>query len=521
MSGTVRAAPLRPGSRRAREAALSPIDPGAFGVAEARHLLLRAGFGGSLDQIRLIADWGPERAVDYLLDPKAADPSFDAMPTGFDAEIMSVPSPDQLRAYRQAAARGDEDALAAIRAMRQERQRQDRRQVREIQRWWITRMIESPASLGEKMTLFWHGHFATSYRTIENSWHMLLQNHLFRAHALGSFAELMHGIIRDPAMLAYLDNTNSRRASPNENLARELMELFSLGVGNYTERDIREGARALTGYTFEGNAFVFDPRRHDSGTKRILGVQGALDGDGFVRAILAQRSCASFIAAKLYAFFVAPLPEGWDDPRRSTAPEARAVVDAMADRLRRERYVVGAVLRELFLSKHFYADEVRGAQIKSPAELVVGTVRQLRTPARDVALLIDAMDRMGQHVFYPPSVAGWSGGRYWINTATLFTRQNAAAYLLTGRVPTGRAAASRVEFDPREVMTWLVRERPEAGTDARAMGEQLLRFMLGRVPSGAAEVLASYIAEHGGAGDAQAVGGAMLLVTAMPEYQAC
>lgn len=506
---------------RAR-AAIAPLDPGAFGPDQARHLLARIGFGGSPEQVRLVADWGLERSVEYFLNPGEADFRDDTPPREIRDDIMFEPNPEQRQAYRQAAARGDEDALARLRAMIQERQREDRQQARAIQRWWLTRMIESPAALQEKMTLFWHGHFATNYRAIENSWHMLLQNRLFRAHALGSFAELMHAIIRDPAMLAYLDNHRSRRGNPNENLARELMELFALGIGNYTERDIREGARALTGYTFTNNQFTFNQRQHDHGSKQILGVRGNLDGDAFVRAILAQRACASFIAAKLYRFFVAPLPDNWDDRRNPGAsPETRSYVHAMGETLRRSGYQLAPVLREVFRSAHFYADEVRGELIKSPAELLVGSIRQLRTPTRDLPALLDAMDLMGQNLLFPPSVAGWPGGRWWINTNTLYTRQNTTAYLLTGQLAGQRQARPADAYDPAPLVRALAREDEPAAREPEALANQLLRFMLAKRPPESVRTIASFIAEHGGVGQAQAVTGAILLITAMPEYQLC
>src|SRR6185436_12424118 len=171
-----------------------------------------------------------------------------------------------------------------LRTMQQDRERDDRRQMREMQKWWLKRMIETPRPLEEKMTLFWHGHFATSFRTIENSYHMFKQNTLFRKHAVGNFGELLFAIIRDPAMIAYLNNNQSRKGKPNENLAREIMELFSLDIAGYTERDIKEGARALTGYTFVDDKFEFRRNDHDTGEKSILGVTGPLDGDGFVKA---------------------------------------------------------------------------------------------------------------------------------------------------------------------------------------------------------------------------------------------
>ncbi|MCA9299109.1 MAG: DUF1800 family protein, partial [Phycisphaerales bacterium] len=294
---------------------LRPIQDSAFGYDEARHLLLRAGFGGTPAQIRLLASWGPERAVDHLLDTSEIEVEA-VTEDAFDKDIMRPPTPEEREAARRARQMQDEETLAQLQLRRQRSEREDRRQMVEIRKWWLVRLIESGRPLEEKMTLFWHGHFATSYRTIENSYHMYMQNQLFRAHALGNYGELLHDIIRDPAMLQYLNNDRNVASRPNENLAREIMELFSLGEGSYTEQDIKEGARALTGYTYSDDGFMFNNRVHDQGSKRILGRSGDMDGDDFCDAILAERACSEFMSWKLYDYFVRHLPE----PSRVDAP---------------------------------------------------------------------------------------------------------------------------------------------------------------------------------------------------------
>lgn len=487
-----------------------------FGFEEARHLLWRAGFGGTPDQVQLLARWGLDRAVDSLVNYEEA-PAVEE-PT-VDREIMRGMSATERQEYRRALQARDEDTLARFRLMRQQQEQADREQMRAMQRWWIRTMIETPRPLQEKMTLFWHGHFATSYRTVENSLHMVMQNALFRRQAVGNFGELLFNIIRDPAMLKYLNNDTSRRDRPNENLARELMELFSLGEGNYTEQDIKEGARALTGYTFRDDRFVFDRANHDPGSKRILGARGALNGDDFVRAILAEPACSTFICTKLFRYFVGDYPTG----RTHLDRAAQNVIRAMSATMVQNRYELRPVLTLLFKSQAFYDPAWRGEQIKSPVQLVVGAVRSLRTPARDLGVLADAMDRMGQSVFFPPSVKGWDGGRSWINTATMFVRQNLMVFLLTGRRPQGRdALADQERWDSSSLLSQLadifpgVREgRGEAVLDA------VLRFTLGRTaPAGRAE-LERFLARRSGAIDEQTMTELMLLVTAMPEYQLC
>ncbi|MBX3360509.1 MAG: DUF1800 domain-containing protein [Phycisphaeraceae bacterium] len=509
----------RPRGPKPRIDPSSPIPDADFTPEHARHLLWRSGFGGTPEQIQTLAAWGPTRSVDYLLN--VGDIPFDGVVTDlFKNDIMRSPTAEERAAARVAARSQDEESLARFRVMRQQAERADRLQIREVQEWWLSRMIQTPRPLEEKMTLFWHGHFATSYRTIENSYHMFRQNQLFRANALGNYGKLMYEIIRDPAMLAYLDNNDSRKGRPNENLARELMELFSLGVGNYTENDIREGARALTGYTFNENEFVFRRQDHDNGRKNILGRSGTLDGDGFVTAILEKRATSRFMARKLYRYFVADLP----DREKDTDPVTRRYVDGIASTLASRRYELKPVLRQLFLSRRFYESEVMGQQIKSPVQLVVGAVRSLRTPVRDLGTLLDAMDLMGQSIFFPPSVKGWDGGRSWINTSTMYVRQNVLTFLLTGRKPRGRDAGASIEqYDPSRLVAEIAERDPAIRTDVEAMLRALARFVVGRDSESLIAPLRAYVAgaTSGGAAptDPRVLTGVLLLLTAAPEYQ--
>ena len=332
---------------------------------------------------------------------------------------------------------------------------------------------------------------------------------------MGSYGALLHQIIRDPAMIAYLDNNDSRKGQPNENLAREIMELFSLGVGNYTEEDIKEGARALTGYTFVDDRFVLRQQNHDGGAKRILGRRGNMDGDDFVVAILDQPACSAYMARKLYRFFAADLPEAGEP-----GGEAAAAVRDMAGLMRRANYEVAPVLKKLFLSEHFYSDAVVNQRIKSPAELVVGAVRSMHTPARDLNVLLDAMSLMGQNILFPPSVAGWDGERSWINTSTMFVRQNILAYLLTGKTPRGYdALADEQRYDPAPVLGQLAGADPAAAKDPARVIDYLLRFTLGQAPAHARETLHEFVRSHEGSLTDDMVTGLLLLITAMPEYQ--
>ncbi len=497
------------------ETSLLQIRDRDFGYAQARHLLLRAGFGGTDEQIRTLAQWGPKAAVDHLLDYEDIPVQSDTR-DAFDSSIIRPRSQAEQREIQRARQNGDEDTLSRFRTMRQQAQRADRNQMRQIQRWWITRMIQTPRPFEEKMTLFWHGHFATSYRTIEDSYHMYAQNRMLRSYAVGNFADLLRGIIRDPAMLKYLNNNQNRKSSPNENLARELMELFSLGEGNYTERDIKDGAKALTGFTYKDDAFFYNKNTHDNTTKHILGVTGNLDADGFVNAILRSQACAPFICAKLYKFFVADIPT---DVRRLKGP-SRTVVRKMSTMLQQHRYELKPVLRRLFLSRHFYDPSVMGTKIKSPAELVIGSIRSLNAPPRNISIIANAMDMMGQSVFMPPSVKGWDGGRAWINTSTLFVRQNTLVYMLTGR-QANRNFVERTNYDPTRLVASMNDPRLDGNPPPELIANELLDLVLGHRPAGAAQSLVEAANKVDKPNSAKGITTMLTLITSMPQYQLC
>jgi hypothetical protein len=496
---------------------LTQIRDEQFGIPQAKHLLLRAGFGGTVEQIKTLAQWGPEKAVDHLI-------NFDEIPADpdsrdeFDHNIMRPLSSDERTSLRLARQRQDEATVEMYQKRRQAAQRADRRQMREIQKWWLTRMIQTPKPLEEKLTLFWHGHFATGYRSIEDSYHMYAQNRMLRDNALGNFSKLLTNIIHDPAMLKYLNNNQNRKSKPNENLAREIMELFSLGEGNYSEKDIKDGARALTGYTYDDDAFVFNKNQHDQTIKSILGHSGNLDGDGFVNAILRSRACPAFIATKLYRFFVRDVPM---DPKEMPI-ESRQYIAKMSSLFAKSRYELKPLMRKMLLSKHFYDPSIMGNKIKSPAELVVGSVRSLNTPTRDLSTLVEAMTQMGQGLFAPPSVKGWDGGRAWISTATMFVRQNTLVYLLTGRLPQGfNALAMSQSFDARPLIQCL--DDPGADNPSR---QQIASDLLDVLVNTSDDQLAQKIADASTikdqpADDPRTLTTMMTLITALPQYQLC
>ncbi|MEM7227552.1 MAG: DUF1800 domain-containing protein [Planctomycetota bacterium] len=498
---------------------LRSLKPADFDFWKAHHLLNRAGFGATPSQVRAIHAMGLRGAVDYIVDfEDHRDLPVDD--DRFDSDIMRPLTPDERQAQRRARQSGDEAALEQFRRERQQRQGLDRQQLRDMQAWWLERMVRTARPLEEKMTLFWHGHFATGYRAIEDSYHMLMQNQMFRRNAVGNFGALARGIIRDPAMLEYLNNNQNRRQQPNENLARELMELFTMGEGNiYTEDDIKQGARALTGYTFQDDEFIFRERMHDSGAKNILGKIGPWDGDDFVDIILTKRVVSEYMCWKLYRYFVNDLP---GTPDKAT----QQFIVRLAKQMRDTKYELRPVLKTLFRSEHFYDDRNVASLVKNPIQLMVQAIRTLGTPPRNYRTLIQVADRMGQHLFMPPSVKGWDGGRAWINTSTLFTRQNAMVMLLTGQPLDGRQRRNRREntsiepYDPMHLIAHL--EAASGSADVADVVPYLLRFLMGRTPhESRIATCHEFMQTHDNRITPATLTGLLLLMTAMPEYQLC
>ncbi len=493
---------------------LKPLDATDFNSDCARHLLNRAGFGGTPEQVQALTDLGLVKAVNLLVEFEGRTYA-DKGAEEFDKDIMRPPT-DQERQARIAARRSnDQAALDKFERERNRQQGEDREQIRDMQKWWLQRMIETPRPLEEKMTLFWHGHFANGYRTVEESWNMFQQNQLFRQFATGNFAHLVRKVIRDPAMIKYLDNDENRKGRANENLARELMELFTLGEGRgYTENDIKEGARALTGLSLRDNDSYFDASTHDDGSKTIFGYTGAFDGDGFVNLILARKECPEFICTKLYRFFVNDSPGEFSKTQKAFVAELSSLFVAKKGELK-------PVLKALFSSEHFHHPANRAAIIKSPIQLIVQSVRQFHSPIRSLSVLNSASDLMGQQLFQPPNVKGWDGGRGWINTSTLFTRQNLMVYLLTGRSPKSQEwEVNKDGFDATHLVA--AAKKPDGSVSMEDGIAWLLRCSLATPPQTerVADVLTSLRSRNVPL-DNHGVIEALCLITAIPEYQLC
>jgi uncharacterized protein (DUF1800 family) len=366
-----------------------------------------------------------------------------------------------------------------------------------LETWFLDRMIQSPAPLQEKLTLFWHGHFTSAYQKGIPALALVDQNNLFRANALGNIRDLTLAVSQDPAMLRYLDNAQNVKAHPNENYARELMELFTLGIGNYTETDVRESARAFTGWNLNRDfAFVDNPRQHDDGNKTFLGRTGPFTGHDIVEIIFAQPAAAQLFAERILSFFV------YSDPE----PQ---LVDAVAALLHKNDFVLAPVMSALLRSNVFYGDRAYRALVKSPAEFVVGSCQLFGITASDTAML-GAMNRMGQRLFYPPNVKGWDGGAAWLNSQTLIARENFAAGLMARATDGNWLGGAVRSMDPAQVARALTQTILQGDVSPAATG-RLTAYLGG---TGVA-ALASLSGENAD----ERVRGAAYLTMAMPAYQ--
>jgi hypothetical protein len=393
---------------------------------KAAHLLGRAGFGGTPDEIERLAALPFPAAVDSLL-------NFASV---VEADFPAVDFSELRQLYveflRLRQSRAGEQAL------RQQNQRIVRANIQKFQELranWAARMIRTRRPLQERLVLFWHGLLVSGLPEVRIAEHMAMQLDLFRRSAAGNFKQLILDISRDPAMLGYLDNNTNRKGRPNENYARELMELFTLGVGNYTERDVKEAARAFTGWTFAGNQFVFQRNQHDEGPKTFLGRTGNFDGTDIIDMIFDQPAAARYLPRRLFEHFAYLGPE-------------EAVVEELAGIFKRANWGVQPLLRAIFQSDLFYSEKTMRAQVKSPARLVVGAVRATGAQIPPQAL-VRAMDLMGQALLYPPNVGGWPAGKGWINTATILVRYNFSNLLLGGAMPGvggRRQAPARIDW---------------------------------------------------------------------------
>jgi uncharacterized protein (DUF1800 family) len=362
---------------------------------DARHLLNRTGFGATDAEIESYVGMSRDAAARKLLG--GTHTRATVAPPGWATSQGSLRYP-----------RPAEASEAERKAFQQEQLQKGL----ELRGWWIDEMLSTSSPLTERMTLFWHNHFVSSQQKVRLAELMYRQNVTLRANALGNFGTMLHAIGRDPAMVIYLDSAQNRKGTPNENFAREVMELFTLGEGHYSEQDIKEAARAFTGWSLDRDSgqFVFRRLIHDYGRKTVLGRSGYFDGDDVLDILLAQSETAEFITRKLWREFV------------STDPD-ETEVRRIAARFRSSGYDIKTALSALLTSDSFYAPQNRGVLVKSPIDLVVGTLHQFELwPGVPTPFAIAAAG-MGQNLFSPPNVKGWPGGETWINASTLLARK--------------------------------------------------------------------------------------------------
>ena len=406
---------------------LEPISEAEWNYDRAAHLLERAGFSGTPTEIRNLASLTPEAAVRSLVnyDPINNDHLMPFEHSGlWDETLLDFPS-SRPAATDQARAKGEGmGVLVKPDTVNRHMQpvsdrffywlRATRLETRRVGYWWAERMLDTKRPLEEKMALFWHGHFATAESKVRDYRKMLVQIDTFERYATGNFGDLVVAVAKDPAMLYYLDAGVNVKGASNENFAREVMELFTMGVGNYTEKDVREAARAFTGWNFKNLDFTVDPALHDDETKDFLGHTGNFDGVDVLDIILDQPVTAEFIATKIFRFFV----------RGDVSPELTTRLGSI---LRDNDYELRPLLETIFLSRDFYSEATYGAHIKGPVEHVITLLKHLG--AEDVPGVPDfnvATIALGQHLLNPPSVAGWAQGRAWITPALIQERGNVA-----------------------------------------------------------------------------------------------
>lgn len=402
---------------------LQPLPKREWNYERAQHLLERAGFGATPKEIAQLAKLTPAQAVRSLvryentpdkfkpfedsgshdagLEPFAASrPAATDLAKATGQALGVKVKPEGNRQVQQVADR----YLYWLRASRLETHR--------LSYWWANRMLTSPRPYQEKMTLFWHGHFATTEEKVRDYRKLQVQNNLLRQHANGKFRTLMVAVAKDPAMLAFLDAAANLKGAPNENFAREIMELFSMGVGNYTEQDIREAARAFTGWNYQGLKFVINPAHHDDGLKTVLNQTGKFNGEQVIDILLAQPITAEYLAGKLYRYFV----------REDLSPQYQQQLGKL---LRYSHYDIAVFMETVLLSKDFYSEATVATRIKPPIELLISTYKKMGL--KTVPGLPDfnqQSEMLGQKLFYPPNVAGWAHGRSWITPGLLLARGN-------------------------------------------------------------------------------------------------
>ena len=403
---------------------LAPIRAADWNYEFAAHLLERAGFGGTPEEIQALANLAPAQAVTRLVRFEGTDtrdlPPFEH--SGIHDPGLEPFPPSRPAVTDQAKASGEALGIKVKPSGNRRLQpivneffywlRASVLETNRVAYWWADRMVATPRPLQEKMALFWHGHFASNEAKVRDYRKLLGQLELFQKMGTGNFRQLTIAVAQDPAMLAFLDAGVNVKGASNENFAREIMELFTMGVGHYTEKDIREAARAFTGWNYADVKFVVNKDQHDDGEKTFLGQTGRFDGVDIINIIMQQPATADFIAGKIYRFLV----------REEISPDVQKQLGSV---LRQNNYEIAPLLEKIFLSRDFYSAASVGTHIKGPVELAVSTYRKLGIKSvpgvPDFNVVTSAL---GQQLFSPPTVAGWAGGQSWVTPGLLLERAN-------------------------------------------------------------------------------------------------
>lgn len=466
-----------------------------------QHLFWRGGFGASPQQVREAAKKPLRDVVEQLFRDSRRDTPLDriaAAEPGYNRKALK-------RLVRDRDGMAPEEKRQMVKDLIQE----NRGKIGDLNYQWLDQMGTGREALREKMTLFWHGHFAC--RSLNPAF-VQRQNNLIRGLALGKFGDLLRGVSQDPAMLQFLNNQQNRKDSPNENFAREVMELFTMGRGNYSERDIKEAARAFTGWGFVplSGEFVFREKVHDAGVKTIFGKSGNFDGDDVLDLILDRPETSRFLVTKIYRYFVNDTPD-----------EAR--IRELAQRFRRTDYDIEDLMRTMFTADWFYEAKHIGAKIKSPVELLAGMQRQFGVEFGGKQSVLYVQKALDQVLFYPPNVAGWPGGRTWIDSSSLLLRMKLPEILFKGAELAVRAKddgdvntehlANKENKFLNTTVDWASFEAAFAGLQGKPLLDALTTSLLQRPLTPAQQTLLLK--------KATSVRDLALAVATLPEYQLC
>jgi len=397
----------------------------ALTIDETRHLLGRTAFGAGPQDFKIFEPMNRTEAVRYLIGNVRRIALTPSPAWASDSAPMYLPSRTK-EERKMGPRRRTKEEREARRTLRRSRSR-------DLKVWWLTEMLYTPSPFSERMTLFWHNHFTSSLRKVKRARLLLRQNHMLRRHALGNFATLLNVMARDPAMVVYLDSRRNKLGRPNENFARELLEVFTLGEGHYTELDVKEAARAFTGWSIKRHSgdFSFRTRKHDFGLKHFMGSTGRFGGEEILNILLEDPRTSHFVVKKLWRAFVSDS----DEP---------AEMRRLAADFRGSGYDISALMMSILTTEAFWAPENRGRLVKAPTDLVIGTLRFFDVRPTNIFRTVRLIRALGQDLFDPPNVKGWTGGVSWMTSNRLLRRVQFLRNVIKGKRLRARQRATRV-----------------------------------------------------------------------------